>query len=297
MQHTNMLRYNASSWQTMMVCSANTSLYDKLGTIKNSPDGEMMRIIEYYVEKTDALDFSEAKHMFDHQLLNNYGHAGGIYAEYLVSNTEDISAAVLSTQAIIDNDLGLSQRERFWSAAYAANFTGGRIAKQLGLIDWDLERIYDWVRTELTPSLRSEAAPPSTNVANIIGSYINRHMQNILVVNDAIDQRSNMAPLPQMEPHGALLVRYEPYTQRLFIERAPFKADCDKYQIDYKDTLKKLKAKGIYLKGGNKRLSKGMKITSLSVYCLEFDCSAGDFIDVASVVGLEDAPSDASGEG
>jgi hypothetical protein len=235
--------------------------------------------------------------MFDHQLLENFGHAGGIYAEYMVNNIEEISAALLSTQAIIDSDLDLTQRERFWSAAYAANFTGGRIAKQLGLIDWDLERIYDWVRTQLTPSLRTDVTPPATNLANVIGSYINRHMQNVLVVNDEVDKRSNMPVLPVMEPHGALSIRYEPDTRRLFIEQKPFKNDCVKYQINYKDTLKRLGAQGIYLGGKNKRLSKGMKITSPSVHCLEFDCAVADFLDIASVVGLENEPSDGSGEG
>lgn len=296
MQHSNALRYNASTWQTSAACSSNSSLYEKLG-YKDMADGEMMRIIEYQIEKTSIIDPVVAKQMFDHQLLNNYGHAGGIYAEYLVSNTEDISAAVLATQAIIDADLELTQRERFWSAKYAANFTGGRIAKQLGLIDWDLERIYEWARTHLTPSLRADVTPPSTNIANVIGSYINRHMQNVLVVNDNVDKRSNMPALPQMEPKGALSIRYEPDTQRLFIERTPFKSDCVKYQINYKDTMNKLAAQGIYVRAGNKRLSKGMKITSPSVYCLEFDCKVAGFIDIASVVGLESEPDDGSGEG
>jgi hypothetical protein len=295
MQHSNALRYNASTWQTMAICSSNSSLYEKLG-FKDMADGEMMRIIEYQIEKTSAIDPVLAKRMFDHQLLENFGHAGGIYAEYMVNNIEEISAALLSTQAIIDSDLDLTQRERFWSAAYAANFTGGRIAKQLGLIDWDLERIYEWVRTQLTPSLRTDVTPPSTNLANVIGSYINRHMQNVLVVNDEVDKRSNMPVLPVMEPHGALSIRYEPDTRRLFIEQKPFKNDCVKYQINYKDTLKRLGAQGIYLGGKNKRLSKGMKITSPSVHCLEFDCAVADFLDIASVVGLENEPSDGSGE-
>lgn len=296
-QHSNALRYNASTWQTMAICSANSSLYEKLGGLKDTPDGEMMRIIEYQIDKVPVLDQAHAKRMFDHQLLENFGHAGGIYAEYMVNNIEEISAAVLATQAVIDTDLDLTQRERFWSAAYAANFTGGRIAKQLGLIDWDLERVYEWVRTQLTPTLRSDVVAPTTNVANVIGSYINRHIQNILVVNDNVDRRSNMPALPQLEPKGALSIRYEPDTQRLFLEQKPFKDDCVKYQINYKDTIKKLTAQGIYVRAGNKRLSKGMKITSPGVYSLEFDCKAADFIDVASVVGLENEPSDGSGEG
>jgi hypothetical protein len=52
----------------------------------------------------------------------------------------------------------------------------------------------------------------------------------------------------------------------------------------YKDTLKDLKAKGIYIGADNKRMSKGMKIVSPGVHALEFDCSVPDFINVDAFV-------------
>ena len=33
----------------MALCSSNSSFYEKMGVAKNSPDGELMRLIEYKI--------------------------------------------------------------------------------------------------------------------------------------------------------------------------------------------------------------------------------------------------------
>ena len=77
----NELRTNTTTWATISLCSSNASFYEKLGFNKNSPDGEMMRLLEYQIEPNNIIDPATAKKMFDHQLKENYGHAGVIYAQ------------------------------------------------------------------------------------------------------------------------------------------------------------------------------------------------------------------------
>jgi len=182
--------------------------------------------------------------------------------------------------------LKLTQRERFWSAVVAANITGGLIAQSLGLLSWDMKLVYQWA-TNMVLGLRGQVKPPATDLMAVIGDYINRHMQNILVVNDGNDRRTNMAFAPISEPRGELLIRYEPDTKRMFIAAKPFKNDCVKYQVNYKDTLQHLEKKGIFLGTANKRLSKGMKMASPGVHCLMFDCSGSEFLDMESIVPTE----------
>ena len=284
---SNELRENLTSWGTISVCSSNASFYEKLTSLKNSPDGEMMRLLEYKIDYTTAIDQVLAKQMFDHQLMENYGWAGERYAQWLVNNLEEAKRTCLEIQAKIDRELKLTQRERFWSALLASNITGGIIARKLGIIDWDIKRIFAWA-TGMLNEIRMEAAPPVTDVSSIIGDYINRHMQNILVVNDKVDLRSQMPSLPQLEPKGELLIRFEPDTKRMFLSAKAFKDDCVKYQTNYRDTLKRLGDSGIYMGTAVKRLSKGMKVASPAVYCLQLDCSTKDFISVDEFVKTDD---------
>lgn len=282
-QSANELRDNLTSWSTMALCSSNASFHEKMTTSKASPDGEMMRLVEYKIEPCDAIDPTFGKQMFDHQLLENYGHAGLIYAEFLVNNLKYCIDTCLDVQARIDKALNLTQRERFWSAVVAANIAGGLLAKQIGLIDWEVRNIYKWSKT-MIQDMRRESTPPMLDVAAIVGDYINRHMQNVLVVKGEADRRSNMQTLPVMEPRGELLIRWEPDTKYLYLSVRGFQADCVKHQVNYRDTVKRLTAEGIFLRNENKRLSKGMKISTPAVACLVLDGSKDDFLNMDNVV-------------
>lgn len=279
----NELRVNTSTWSTISLCSSNASFYEKLGVHKDSPDGEMMRLLEYQIGYNNIIPPQTAKAMFDHQLKENYGHAGDIYAAYLLGNLEDCINTLLTVQQKIDTEMRLTSRERFWSALIACNIAGGLIARSLGLHNYDMKAIYAWAMGMLK-EVRSEITPPANNAGAIVGDFLNRNMRNILVVDDQVDKRNNMQALPVREPWGDLVVRYEPDTKKMFLVSKAFKKDCVESQISYKDTLKELKEKGIFLGSEVKRMSKGMKVSFPGVNALVFDCSSPDFIDVEGLV-------------
>ncbi len=273
---TNEERINLTSWQSMTLCSANASFYEKLGALKDSPDGESMRLLEYRIEPTDIIPMELGKQMFDHQLLENYGHAGEIYAEWLVKNLDEVKKTLRAVQAKIDKEVNFSSRERFWSAVAACNITGGLIAKSLGLHDYDMKAIYDWL-INMLKEMRGEITPPLPAITSTIGDFLNSHIQNTLVVNGMADARTNLDALPSMEPKGELLVRYEPDTHRMYIAVSAFRKYCVERQINYKDLIQQLTAKSIMVGTINKRLSKGMKVISPAVRVLELDADKGEF--------------------
>jgi uncharacterized protein (DUF927 family) len=283
----NELRTNTTTWQTISVATSNASFYDKLGIHKASPEGEMMRLLEYKIEPTSIIPADVGKAMFDIQLKENYGHAGDVYAKWLIDNLEEGINTMRNLQIKIDKEINATQAERFWTAVIACNITGGLIAKNLGLLDWDIKAIYHWATKVLIPSLRDSVQAPASDAAGVIGSFINRHMQNILVVNDEVDARTNLHSAPTLEPRGELIIRYEPDTKRMYIAAAPFRKDCVVGQVHYKDVLAQLEQKGIYIGADTKRLSKGMKVKSPGVHCLMFDCSGSDFIDIDNYVAAE----------
>lgn len=282
----NELRLNSTTWQTISLCSSNASFYEKLQGQggKRSPDGEMMRLLEYKIGYSDAIPTDIAKEMFDHQLMANYGHAGSIYAQWIVSNLEEAKKTIKVVQAKIDRELRLTQRERFWSAQVASIIAGGLIAKRLGLIDWDMRRIYK-AATDLINEVRKDVAPPPETTSSILGEYLNRHIHNILVVNGNVDRRSNLEAPPVDLPKGELLIRYEPDTKRLYVNSKHFKDDCTRVQINHKEFVQDMEKRGVMLKPENKRLTKGTAVSTLPVYCMVFDTSVGDFLDLTELTG------------
>jgi len=276
---TNELRINNTKWQGITLCSANASFYEKLGVAKNSPDGESMRLLEYKIEPSVLIPPDVGKQMFDHQLRENYGHAMEIYAQWLVNNMEEAVDLVRQIQARIDKEVQFTARERFWSGVVSCNIAGGLISRKLGLHDFDMSAIYKWVK-EMLDNMRQEIKPPQSNPVTIIGEFINSHINNALVVNDAIDSRSNMASLPLMEPKGELMIRYEPDTKDLYISANIFKKFCVTQQINYRSTLQELGKIGVFIEGTNKRMSKGMKVASPAVRVLKFNAASSEFLQL-----------------
>lgn len=274
----NELRENNTTWQNITVSTANTSFAEKLSLIKNNPEGELMRLIEYPVGLVETVSTAEAKMLFDTVLMNNYGHAGPIFLRYVLSNLEHVVALCTRIQAKIDREVGLLPKERFWSATVAANIVGGMIARHCELIDWDIDAIYHWA-CGCIERLRSNTDAPLTDVEQVIGDYLYRNMQSILVVDDKVDRRTNMQALPKREPRGELLIRIEPDTRLMWVMAKPFKDHCVKYQINYAETVRRLKEKGRLIKREQKRLSKGMAVSGDPVHCLCFSLGE-DFVNV-----------------
>ena len=274
---SNEMRINFTSWQGITLTSANASFYEKLGLAKDSPDGESMRLFEYRIEPTNVIGTAEGKQMFDQQLFENYGHAGDIYAQWLVNNLEEAIATLRQVQAKIDADVQFTARERFWSALAACNITGGLISKKLGLHDYDMKAIYNWLKVQLG-SMREELSPPTTESTNILGDFINSHINNVVVVNGRADARTNLDAAPIMEPKGELHIRYEPDTKRMYITVAAIRKHCAERQIGYKDWLKQMADKNILVGVTNKRMSKGMKVISPAVRVVELDTSKDEYL-------------------
>lgn len=275
---SNELRENNTTWQNITVSTSNSSFAEKLSVLKDNPEGELMRLIEYPIGLVNAINTAHAKNLFDQVLFANYGHAGPVYIRYLLANLEQVQTKCLAMQAKIDKELQLLPKERFWSATFAANIQGGLFAKRCGLIDWDMTRIYNWSCKQIE-KLRVETEAPLDGPEQAVGDYLYRHMQNILVVNGEADRRTNLYAGPVREPKGELLIRIEPDTKMMFFIAKHFKEYCVKYQINYNQTLDKLEQQGRLVRKAGKRLSKGMAVSGENIHCLWFKLT-DDFVSV-----------------
>lgn len=278
MAGSNELRENNTTWQNISISTSNASFAEKLSVLKDHPEGELMRLIEYPIGLVDSINTAHAKHLFDQVLFSNYGHAGPIFIRHVISHMDYVIDKCLATQAKIDRELQLMPKERFWSATVASNIVGGTLAKECKLINWDMPRLYTW-SCGMIDRLRKETEAPLSGPEQVVADYLYRHMQNILVVNDAVDRRTNLPSAPIREPKGELLIRIEPDTDMMFIIAKPFKEYCVKYQINYNEALNKLEEQGRLVKRAGKRLSKGMAVTGDNIHCLWFKLDK-DFVSV-----------------
>jgi hypothetical protein len=285
-------RKNFARWETILLCSSNASVVDKLKSLTKSADGELMRVIEYEIPSVKLLSKEEADEIYP-KLYTNYGHAGRIYLRDLVSNLEERLEEVRQIQKIIDKKVGFTNRERFWSGVAACNIAGALFARRLGLFDIDVGRVFKWMLTHFG-EMKEEIKPPLTSQASVIGEFWNMHRNNTLVINGEVDKRTGVEMLPILEPRGELMIRMEPDTMKLFITATALRKYCTEHRITLKDVLTSLTAEGVYGGATKKRMSKGTKLSAVPpVDVYVFDCSRGDFLDpdvfiAAAQHGLDD---------
>ena len=77
--------------------------------------------------------------------MSIYGHAGTVYIQYVMKNLEEVKKLRDSVQAKIDEVAGLTAENRFWSAGAANNLTGVLVAKKIGLVNYDTNKLFKYV--------------------------------------------------------------------------------------------------------------------------------------------------------
>lgn len=275
----NAIRKNNTTWALPVITSGNNSLHDLLYSNKVLPEGELMRILEIYVDQDNTLSKEQSDRYFGQQLLNNYGLAGEVIASYIVNNKEECLSLMYEIRADFDKRANFKAKERFYSSACAIAFTGLEIGKRCGLHDIDIERVKEWAIETLgstIETLKQDAKDPNA----VLGEFINAHMHNLLVIEGI--QRKGLQNAPLREPKGELLMRYEPDTKTLFIAATVFRDWCSERQIPYKNLCDRLKHNGLLKSRGAKRLSAGMAVSSPPVHALEFNSEGTDtvFVDI-----------------
>jgi hypothetical protein len=132
--------------------------------------------------------------------------------------------------------------------------------------------------------MREDVKPPETSVVMLLGDFINMNLHKALIVNNEVNSNSAMIPLPQLEPKGELLIRYEPDTKDLYITASSFKTYCVGKQVNYKETLAELSGRGVFVEALNKRMSKGMKLVTPPTRALKFNTTNFDLLNVSNHV-------------
>ena len=281
---TNVERKNDTSWSLIALASANSSMAEKLGLIKQFADGELMRLLEYRIDQTNNISKSDAYDLFEGTMLHNYGLAGPEYIKWLVRNLKTATSMTKDVQRTLDSKMNLDAKERFWSAVISCNIAGAHFARDQGLIDIDVPRVLRWATNVLIPMLRQQISEPKIDFIGVLGGFLNTNRGNILVVNGETDARTVLHPAPLVEPRFELSIRLEPDEKMLYVSSKAIRKYCAQEQIIFKDLIFDLGEKNIYKGTKRKRLAKGTSIDSPPVETHIFDVSTDELIDTSQFI-------------
>jgi hypothetical protein len=266
----NLARKNETTWATIAIGSSNSSLVQKLHSIKAATNGEVMRLLEYTMPPTGILQKAEAYELYEQTLHNNFGMALPILIQALLQDLPKEIAALGAIQARFDADAHLQSRDRFHSQVISNALYMGYKCREIGLFTFDMERHEAWAKSVLLPQIQSAVREMDDVYTDVLGLFMHKHMSHILIIDSIPDPASGRGKLADRFPTNELVIRLEPDTKTMYLSSKPFRDHCTTEQMVCRDLLEDLKKKGIYLGEVRKRLASGTNVVSPPVWCFKF---------------------------
>lgn len=192
----NLTLQESGEWATMLVASANHSLYDHIVTSKMDTGAAMYRVFEYEVDPVNVKEDSKHDHYYVDRLTNaletNFGVVGHEYIKYLVPRVAELRARIEERGREFDRVVSLRRAERFWSKVASTIIVGAELCNEMhieGLIPFDIPLMTEFMsRTVATMRGRVvEETKTENDPCDTLTRFLKAHIQNILITDIAPD--------------------------------------------------------------------------------------------------------------
>ena len=170
-------------WDTIAVFTANQSMYEALKDYRAQTSATCMRVIEAVCDFKDYSN-TEMQYVINDAMTaarDNYGLAGHKFIEFLMRNPKATDTIAQCAERFATKYAKASD-ERFWLYGMAIPLYAGRVAKAMGLLDYDMDALERYCIEELLPSLRAKVKSNKPTSANLLMEFMNDNLSAMLVV-------------------------------------------------------------------------------------------------------------------
>ena len=281
---------NSHNKSSIMLSTANTSLYSILSAERADSTAESMRVFEIQFQLTHR----HKKHEADEYmagLKQNYGHVGEVFMSYVVQHQTEVVNRVREIMRAIDSMVAIQSGERFWSAAAATSLAACEIARKLGLLSYSPATIWNWLISKQIPSMRGVIDEHYTSPTNVLTSYLESINANMLVLRrGAMRNHENISNVVRSPEHGQLVARYEQDLGLMWVLKKVFKDYCMRGGYNYTRIMDELHHQKIIVnKNDRKVLGAGTELAKGQAWCFTVDMLHADVSGQISTIQKPEA--------
>lgn len=272
------------TWDMSLYITANASLSGLLAAEKANSEAENVRVIEI---RTDIYDIPELNKdevsAAIRSIADCTGAAGIHFIKYLVANKAKV---VVTLDAIINRLSTCSpvledSKYRFFRHHAACTLAAATIAKELGLLRFDVEKLYAWTVAHLEQQCLDVAENSNVSAEEAFNRMVNDLQPNIIMsvgcksgINGDIDltvPKMNQAPVGRFIAAQKGIV--DPLADRLYISSHAMRDWCQKQRLDPNKILAFAGGHGALLSipSGKFYLGKGTLNAGAQLRCHCFD--------------------------
>lgn len=239
------INHKEASWQTLLISNANQSLVDVLSA-HNESEGPRFRVLEFRVEQNSDMRATVGDRARN-VLRNNAGHAGDAYIRWVVANIDWVKGALERYTEAAWQRIGThNTSHRFWVRTIGAVTVAGLIVKHLGIIDFSVQRIVDYLVKHVMASENTTKITAET-MAEKLGEFLDEHNPNTLVMPCPFQPGKVNPPRPVLEPKGKLIVRSEVIGNKYYIAYTPLRLWMLKHGVHWGEFCELLMKEGVIL--------------------------------------------------
>ena len=264
-------RVRGRPWHLIALSSGNVSMYAQMAMAKGDTKAEMQRLLELRVDEIPMIEVDpvvSAGLFKDIQL--NYGHYGPEFVQYIIENKVTVAADYEKIKAKLDKAAGLNHKNRFWSGGCSAILAGALAAKRAGIIDYDMKELFKWVVGQLI-RVKAFVDDSTASVQTLVTEFTTEHWGSILKIKstEKAQNAEGVTPMviPEQNPRGMFVARYETDTNMLYIVPKTFKMWLGEQKIDYTSTVEGMQ-KEMGAKRMKMRLTRGTNFNLPSIWVL-----------------------------
>ena len=247
---------DAKTWATFVTTSSNRSLASMLSASGLETDAQMARLLEITVHPHPLFTRStEAGQKIYNFITTNYGTAGrALVQQYLELGEEGLRMAFEHHKTVFDKTykVKFTGSERYWEQCiFLADFAG-KVASDLGLIQFDYRDGTAYVLTQLG-TMRKVVAENHADSFDLLTEYLNDQSHTALTITHVATPQQQIIDTSRL-PRGEVHIRYDLYRANpgaplhdgsISIDRRHFKRWLATRGGDYRTLAQDMTSQGI----------------------------------------------------
>jgi len=254
------------------IVTTNNSLIDIISTYKANTTAEEMRILEPRLTKPNVpgyeLTLERGMEMFE-PYKTNYGHAGVPYIQELLRiGKEELMRRIKIEFMHVSDKYTDSGEYRYIANLLVGVMVAERIVREMGMLNFDIDRIMRVMGAKFREVIHSKYKADSDTREDVLGDFINKNIQNMLVIRDG---------KATVTPRGPLVIRAEADTSTIYISTSALKQYLLEVRLGVKDFEGRMSNAGILQGKVRKQMAAGWNeavgSTNVQAYTITTDIS------------------------
>lgn len=265
---------NHTSWDTIVVCTSNTSMYSKFSQERNGYNAEAMRLFEVVVPPPlppeDATQIGNVRKITAAMALiqKNYGVAGRAYIPYVLKNRDRIRKILADKTQKILQESGATSAERFWAVLLACMHVGTTISNGLRLHGYSADTLLRWAYNQVEEA-RTAVSSTFVPAESVVADFFNNTLHSTLRTRNGRVELGGMGG--NLREVTARIEYEDGKPCYAYVSARALKDYCSNHNVDYSWLRTKLHDGGFADVNVVKRLTAGTDLVSGTTKCIRVD--------------------------